>query len=87
MQEKLEIYTAKKGMIAIESPIKNKILQKLQEREPLLSYGLDDWSLPPLDHRGLSSWHEIEDEGEFLVLLLCRQRSYRTDFAQFRPTS
>jgi predicted hydrocarbon binding protein len=33
MQEKLEIYTAKKGMIAIESPIKNKILQKLQERE------------------------------------------------------
>lgn len=33
MQEQVEIYTTKKGMIAIESPIKNKILQKLQERE------------------------------------------------------
>jgi hypothetical protein len=32
-QEKVEIYSTKKGMIAIESPIKNKILQKLQEKE------------------------------------------------------
>jgi len=32
-REKIEIYSTKKGMIAIESPIKNKILQKLHERE------------------------------------------------------
>jgi len=33
MREKVEIYSTKKGMMAIESPIKNKILQKLSERE------------------------------------------------------
>jgi len=32
-REKVEIYSTKKGMIAIESPIKNRILQKLGERE------------------------------------------------------
>jgi len=32
-REPVEIYTAKKGMIVIESPIKNEILHKLQERE------------------------------------------------------
>lgn len=32
-QERVEIYSTKKGMIAIESPIKNRILQKLHERE------------------------------------------------------
>jgi predicted hydrocarbon binding protein len=33
MREQVEIYSTKKGMIALESPIKNKILQKLSERE------------------------------------------------------
>ncbi|HTY91480.1 MAG TPA: V4R domain-containing protein [Methanocella sp.] len=33
MRNQVEIYSTKKGMIAIESPIKNKILQKLAERE------------------------------------------------------
>lgn len=32
-REKVEIYSTKKGMIAIESPIKNRILQKLREKE------------------------------------------------------
>ena len=32
-REQVEIYSTKKGMIAIESPIKNMILRKLQERE------------------------------------------------------
>lgn len=32
-KEDVGIYSTKKGMIAIESPIKNRILQKLQERE------------------------------------------------------
>lgn len=31
--EKVGIYSTRKGMIAVDSPIKNKILQKLQERE------------------------------------------------------
>lgn len=33
MRNQVEIYSTKKGMMAIESPIKNKILQKLAERE------------------------------------------------------
>ncbi|WP_174591864.1 V4R domain-containing protein [Methanocella conradii] len=33
MRGQVEIYSTKKGMIAIENPIKNKILQKLSERE------------------------------------------------------
>lgn len=33
MREQVEIYSTKKGMMAIESPIKNRILQKLKERE------------------------------------------------------
>jgi len=33
MRDQVEIYSTKKGMMAIESPIKNKILQKLAERE------------------------------------------------------
>jgi uncharacterized protein len=32
-RESVDIYTAKKGMIVIESPIKNAILHKLQEKE------------------------------------------------------
>jgi uncharacterized protein len=32
-REKVEIYSTKKGMIAIESPIKNEILKMLRERE------------------------------------------------------
>ena len=32
-REKVEIYSTKKGMIAIESPIKNKILKQLHDRE------------------------------------------------------
>ncbi|MCD1294269.1 transcriptional regulator [Methanocella sp. CWC-04] len=32
-QEKVEIYSTKKGIIAVDSPVKNRILQKLQERE------------------------------------------------------
>ncbi|OPY30022.1 MAG: V4R domain protein [Methanocella sp. PtaU1.Bin125] len=32
-REDVEIYSTKKGMIAIDSPIKNRILQKLQEKE------------------------------------------------------
>jgi len=32
-RESVEIYTAKKGMIVIESPIKNMILHRLQEKE------------------------------------------------------
>jgi uncharacterized protein len=32
-RDQVEIYSTKKGMIAIESPIKNKILKKLMERD------------------------------------------------------
>jgi hypothetical protein len=43
MREQVEIYSTKKGMMAIESPIKNRILQKLKERELTFEELIEVW--------------------------------------------